>query len=151
MHTGVSNLPVHSLLAVSTNPTGRTSNCCWQRIAASHTHSSCHMHLAPWPQIYARKAEAPKERASKVMKPSIRTTWDKKMKDKAVREQFLEVKRAAVTAVKEKRKVRSRSVLSVAPAGGSWSVCGDVPSIMHRIKFLLVRKAGLCTCLLRCV
>lgn len=58
-------------------------------------------------QVSGRVWKAPGERAGKVMKPSLSTSWEKKMAMKASRQQFVDHKRAAVEAYKEKRKVRS--------------------------------------------
>ena len=57
------------------------------------------------PQVYERAPKAPSERAGKVMKSSISTTWERKMKDKAERQHFLGMKREALAEAKDKRKV----------------------------------------------
>eukprot|EP00197_Chlamydomonas_leiostraca_P008815 CAMPEP_0202866666 /NCGR_PEP_ID=MMETSP1391-20130828/8291_1 /ASSEMBLY_ACC=CAM_ASM_000867 /TAXON_ID=1034604 /ORGANISM="Chlamydomonas leiostraca, Strain SAG 11-49" /LENGTH=200 /DNA_ID=CAMNT_0049546637 /DNA_START=50 /DNA_END=652 /DNA_ORIENTATION=+ len=54
--------------------------------------------------VSGRTWKVPGERAGKVMKNAISTSWEKKMKDAAERKKFLEHKQAAVDARKEKRK-----------------------------------------------
>lgn len=59
----------------------------------------------PPTQVYDRNPKAPSQRAGKVMRSSSKTTWDRKMKDKAERQHFLTIKKDAVAELKSKRKV----------------------------------------------
>mmetsp|Transcript_8508 Transcript_8508/g.18174 ORF Transcript_8508/g.18174 Transcript_8508/m.18174 type:complete len:182 (-) Transcript_8508:629-1174(-) len=54
--------------------------------------------------VYEREAKAPAERAAKIMKAGVTSSWEKKMKNKASRQMFMEHKREAVNAMKEKKK-----------------------------------------------
>jgi hypothetical protein len=48
------------------------------------------------------------------MKPQVGTSWEKKMEQRASRKQFLEFKKEAVDAAKDKRKVSSSQFLFAA-------------------------------------
>jgi hypothetical protein len=50
--------------------------------------------------------DAPAKRASSDKNAVVGSSWDKKMAEKAARKAFQEQKAAAVTAVKEKKRVR---------------------------------------------
>ena len=58
------------------------------------------------PQVYDRATKIPSVRSGKVMRSSYSTSWERKMKDKAERQQFLGMKKEALAEAKDKRKVR---------------------------------------------
>ena len=57
------------------------------------------------PQVYDRATKIPSVRSGKVMRSSYSTSWERKMKDKAERQQFLGMKKEALAEAKDKRKV----------------------------------------------
>ena len=61
--------------------------------------------ILPSIQVYERNPKAPAQRAGKVMRSSSKTTWDRKMRDKAERQHFLGIKKEAIDELKGKKKV----------------------------------------------
>uniref|UniRef100_A0A7S3R0S3 Coiled-coil domain-containing protein 86 n=1 Tax=Dunaliella tertiolecta TaxID=3047 RepID=A0A7S3R0S3_DUNTE len=58
--------------------------------------------------VSGRTWKAPARRAGEVMKPQVGSSWEKKMQQRASRQQFLDFKREAVEAAKEKRKAAAK-------------------------------------------
>ncbi|GAX84922.1 hypothetical protein CEUSTIGMA_g12343.t1 [Chlamydomonas eustigma] len=54
--------------------------------------------------IHQRNPKAPSERAGKVMRSSSKSSWERKMKEKAEKGHFLEHKKEALAEAKSKRK-----------------------------------------------
>eukprot|EP00983_Pelagomonas_calceolata_P047440 1140640-Pelagomonas_calceolata.AAC.9 len=70
-------------------------------------------------QVSGRTWKAPARRAGEVMKPQVGSSWEKKMQQRASRQQFLDFKREAVEAAKEKRKVLLQCAVSGCETGRS--------------------------------
>jgi len=73
--------------------------------------AKCAPLVSLWKQVSGRVWKAPARRAGEVMKPQVGTSWEKKTQLRASRKQFLDFKKEAAEAAKEKRKVHTRACL----------------------------------------
>ena len=83
-------------------------------LLASYPHT---IHTRPHKQVSGKTWKAKSERAAIVMKPKVGLSWEKRMQKKAVRQNFVAVKKEALESHRATRKVGGR----VGGQAGGWA------------------------------